>query len=204
MSSLVGSIILATACFGGADGAILPPDADFLLLFNGKDFQGWLADPDTLAHWRVVSGTIQSDGKGPNLVTELNYRDFELRIDWKAEKGSTGGIFLRGRPRVAIGDPDGTDPITGGLAQNVEHPNKPSARADKPAGQWNTFRIELVGNIATVQLNDQVVVEKVVMENDFDRSRKIPVFGPIEIEAKGPITFRNIYLKPINASAAEK
>ncbi len=125
MSSLVGSIILATACFVGADEANSPPDADFLLLFNGKDFQGWLADPDTLAHWRVVSGTIQADGKGPNLITELNYRDFELRLDWKAEKGSTGGIFLRGRPRVAIGDPDGTDPITGGLAQNVEHPSKP-------------------------------------------------------------------------------
>ncbi len=41
------------------------------------------------------------------------------------------------------------------------------------------------------------------MENDFDRSRKIPVVGPIEIEAKGPITFRNIYLKPISSSATE-
>jgi hypothetical protein len=186
-----------------ADPINAVPSDDYELLYNGKDFGGWLADPATLAHWKTSGGEILADGKGGNLVSEKLYRDFELRLDWKVEKGSTGGVFLRGRPRVAIGDPDSSDPISGGLVTNLEHPNKPTSKADNPAGQWNTFRIELVGNVATVFLNDQLVVEKVILENDYDRSRRIPVAGPIELEAKGPITFRNIYIRPIAGERPE-
>jgi hypothetical protein len=193
-------LALAFLWIGAADKANVPPSDEFEVLFNGRDFQGWLADPNTLAHWKINQGEIIADGKGNNLVSERLYRDFELHIDWKAEKGSTGGIYLRGRPRVSIGDPEAAEPISGGLSANLEHPSKPTTRADKPLGQWNTFRIELQGNVATIYLNDQLVTDKIVMENDFDRSRRIPVAGPIELQANGPITFRNVFLRPLSPS----
>jgi hypothetical protein len=194
--------LLAFTLFGSAGPSNIPPDDSFVSLFNGIDFQGWLADPATLAHWKVSEGTLIADGGGPNLITENLYRDFELRLDFKVTKGASGGIFLRGRPRVVIGDPESPEPTTGGLSENKENPDKPSVKADRPAGEWNTFRIELVGNIATVYLNDQQVVEKVVMENEFDRSRRIPTLGPIELQANGPITFRNIFLRPLAGESA--
>ena len=67
------------------------------------------------------------------------------------------------------------DAGSGGLVNNKEKPVKPAVKADKPAGEWNIFRIKATGNVVTIHLNDQLVVDKAVMENAFDSSRKLPV-----------------------------
>src|SRR5207244_8116604 len=41
----------------------------------------------------------------------------------------------------------------------------PSTRADKPVGEWNSFRIIQVGERTTVYLNDQLVVDHARLEN---------------------------------------
>lgn len=172
-------------------------------LFNGKDLQGWLADPLAIDHWKVKEGVLHADGKGHNLISEENYRDFELTVEWRAAAGSHGGVWIRSRPKIAIENPAMNDDGSGGLVNNKEKPAKPAAKADKPAGEWNTFQIQVSGNVVTVQLNDQVVVDKAVMENAFDSSRKLPVTGKIELEATGPIEFRKIEIKPIDAAAQQ-
>jgi len=169
-------------------------------LFNGKDLQGWLADPMATEHWKVKEGVLHADGKGHNLISESNYRDFELTLEWRAVAGSHGGVWIRSRPKISIENPAMNDAGSGGLVNNKEKPAKPATKADKPAGEWNTFKIEVSGNIVTVHLNDQVVVDKAVMENAFDSSRKLPVTGKIELEAIGPIEFRKIEIKPIEAA----
>ena len=169
-------------------------------LFNGKDLQGWLADPLTTPHWKVKEGVIHADGKGRNLISEDNFRDFELIVEWRAPAGSTGGIWLRGRPKIAIENPAMNDAGSGGLVNNKVTPTKPAAKADKAAGEWNTFRIEATGNVVTVHLNDQLVVDKAVMENAFDSSRKLPVTGKIELEATGPMEFRKVEIKQTEAT----
>jgi hypothetical protein len=202
------------------------PPPGFVALFNGKNLDGWkglVADPpkrakmsaeelaqqqtkadeSMRAHWRVEDGALVFDGKGQSLCTAKDYADFELLVDWKILKDGDSGIYLRGSPQVQIWDPDlktANGIGSGGLYNNQkqENPSKPSVKADNPVGQWNTFRIRMVGDKATVYLNDTLVVDNVVLENYWERDKPIYPSGQIELQNHGnTLYFKNIYLKQI-------
>jgi hypothetical protein len=72
--------------------------------------------------------------------------------------------------------------------------------ADNKVGEWNTFRIKMVGEIVSVWLNGVLVVDNVILENYWDRS--IPIFPveSIELQAHGTdLAFRDIYVREIRA-----
>ena len=158
------------------------------------------ADEAMRAHWKVENGIIVYDGKGTrNLCTAKDYGDFELYVDWKIEKNGDSGIYLRGSPQVQIWDPEQQKVGSGGLYNNQKHPSKPTAIADNPIGEWNTFYIKMVGERVTVKLNDQLVVDNVVMENYWDRDKPIYSSEAIELQNHGnSLYFRNIYLKELS------
>jgi hypothetical protein len=195
-------------------------------LFNGKNLDGWnglLArpydnpikrgklTPELLAtkqvqadkvmreHWTVEDGILEFDGGGFSLATLRDYEDFELLVDWKiVHPGGDSGIYLRGTPQVQIWDPAKTKVGSGGLYNNKKHPSKPAKIADNPIGQWNTFYIKMVGERVTVYLNGELVVDDVVLENYWDRSRPIFASEQIELQCHGdPIHFRNIFIREI-------
>ena len=191
------------------------PPPGFVALFNGKDLTGWQglvelpqrakltpeelkkaqqdANDKYLPHWSVRDGVLYYDGKGQSLQTSRDYGDFELLVDWKiGPKGDTG-IYLRGTPQVQIWDrAEGS----GGLFNNQKNPKDPLKKADRPVGEWNTFRLVMKGDVVSVWLNGELVVDKVTMENYWDRSKPIAPAGPIELQHHGnPIEFRNIYIK---------
>jgi hypothetical protein len=193
------------------------PPPGFVALFNGKDLSGWQglvelpqraklspedlkkaqeeANAKYLPHWSVRDGVLHYDGKGQSLQTARDYTDFELLVDWKiGPKGDTG-IYLRGTPQVQIWErAEGS----GGLFNNQKNPKDPIKKADKPIGEWNTFRIIMRGDVVSVWLNDELVVDKVTMENFWDRSKPIAPAGPIELQHHGnPIEFKNIYVKEL-------
>jgi hypothetical protein len=201
-----------------------PPEG-FVALFNGRDLTGWkglVANPPKRAkmsaaelaeaqeaadrrmreHWKVEDGTLVFDGKGDSLCTAKDYGDFELLVDWKILPKGDSGIYLRGSPQVQIWDPEVSAPEkgigSGGLFNNQKHPSRPSASADKPVGEWNSFRIRMVGEQVSVWLNDKLVVDSVVMENYWERNKPIYPAGQIELQNHGnTLYFRNIYLKEL-------
>jgi len=203
------------------------PPKGFVALFNGRDLTGWKglvgnpktrakmsreqlakaqakADADMRAHWKVVDGVLCFDGKGHSLCTATDYGDFELLVDWKIEKGGDSGIYLRGSPQVQIWDAASRNIGSGGLYNNKKGPSKPLQMADRPVGQWNTFRIIMIGEQVTVYLNDVLVVDKVVMENYWERDKPIYPVGQIELQSHGSrLYFRNIFIREI-LSAEEK
>ncbi len=167
-------------------------------------------DADLARHWRVENGELVNDGAGAYLATPQDHKDFELLIDWKMlSHESDSGIYLRGCPQVQIWS--STDPTaqgygsaagSGGLWNNNEgSPGRfPLAKADRPVGTWNRFRIKIVGDRVTVVLNDQLVVDDAVMHNFFDRSNPIFDSGPIQLQTHGgEIRFRNIYIRTISS-----
>ncbi|MDZ7337575.1 MAG: DUF1080 domain-containing protein [candidate division KSB1 bacterium] len=198
----------------------VPPEG-FVALFNGRDLSGWkglvgnpltrsqmsaeelaqaqaAADDTMRAHWHVVDGVLVFDGKGSHLCTARDYEDFQLLVDWKIERDGDSGVYLRGSPQVQIWDATKHPEGSGGLYNNQIHPSKPLVRADRPAGQWNTFDITMVGERVTVLLNGQLVVDDVVMENYWDRSQPIFPKGQIELQSHGsPLYFRNIFIREI-------
>ncbi|MEX0710934.1 MAG: DUF1080 domain-containing protein, partial [Pirellulales bacterium] len=124
----------------------------------------------------------------------------ELYVDWKIEPKGDSGIYLRGTPQVQIWDPALNDVGSGGLFNNQkpENPSKPATIADKPVGEWNTFRIKMAGERVTIYLNDVLVVDGVVLENYWERDKPLYASGPIELQNHGnTLYFKNIYLREL-------
>jgi type 1 glutamine amidotransferase len=193
-------------------------------LFNGRDLGGWqglvapaggpparakmskeelaqaqaAADQRMRQHWSVRDGVLMFDGQGDSLCTVASYGNFEMTLDWKIEKGGDSGVYLRGCPQVQIWDADEHPEGSGGLYNNENGPRQPLKRADRPAGEWNTFRIRMIGDKVTVHLNDELVVDQVALENYWDRQRPVFPRGPIELQAhQTPVQFRNLRIREL-------
>jgi len=169
---------------------------------------------DIRAHWKVENGELVNDGHGLYLTTNGDYGDFELWVEYRTVPKADSGIYLRGCPQVQIWDSTeeakfgiGGDKGSGGLWNNSEGaPGKdPSKLMDKPFGEWNQFRIFMIGERVTVFLNGQKVVDNAPMENYFERG--IPIFakGPIQLQTHGgEIRWRNIFLREIGPAEANQ
>jgi hypothetical protein len=205
----------------GEAGKLNTPPEGFIALFNGKDLSGWKglvgnpksrakmsdeklaaaqkrADADMRKHWTVEDGALVFDAKGHSLCTAKDYRNFEMYVDWKIQKGGDSGIYLRGTPQVQIWDYNRRTEGSGGLFNNKKNPSKPLVCADNPIGQWNTFYIKMIGERVTVKLNGKLVVDNVVMENYWQRDKPIYPTGQIELQSHGStLYFRNIYLREL-------
>jgi hypothetical protein len=153
------------------------------------------ADEKMRAHWRAEEGVLVFDGKGDSLCTARDFSDFELQVDWKIEPKGDSGIYLRGSPQVQIWD----DPVgSGGLYNNQLKRSTPFTVADRPVGEWNRFKILMVGEHVTVYLNDVLVVQNTLLENYWERGRPIYPSGQIELQNHGnTLRFKNVFLREI-------
>lgn len=214
--------------------------------YKKKSIEGGLpegkAGPEHInAHWKVENGELVNDGKGLYLTTDKDFGDFEFMVEYKALPDGDSGIYLRGIPQVQIwdttkGDPRGLgqDKGSGGLWNNSKgSPGKdPSKKMDKPFGEWNSFKIRMIGERVTVVFNGETVVDNAVLENFFankkagyiayakpgatgdkkDEKRpagfmKDPAFakGPIQLQTHGSeIRWRNVFIREIPADEANK
>lgn len=168
-------------------------------------------------HWRVENGELVNVGTGPYATTDEEFGDVELLIEYQTVPHADSGIYLRGTPQVQIWDvnqpslperPDrNPNKGSGGLFNNTpKTPGRdPLVRADKPFGQWNTFRIRQVGARTWVWLNDRAVVDGAVMENYWDRTKPLPAKGPIMLQTHGgEIRWRNIFVRTIGPDEARQ
>jgi hypothetical protein len=162
------------------------------------------ADDDMRAHWHVENGEFVFDGKGRSLCTAKDYANFELLVDWKIPAHGDSGVYLRGSPQVQIWDPHtqptehGSEVGSGAFYNNQKNPSKPLKIADKPIGQWNRFRILMVGERAHIFLNGELVTRDTVLENYWDRALPIFPSGQIELQNHGDaLWFKNIYVREI-------
>ena len=212
--------------------------AGFHAIFNGKDLTGWHGmphfDPRDLAkmtpegratqiadwtedakkHWSVENEELVNDGFGAYLVTDGEYTDYELHIDYKTVPLADSGIYLKANPQVQIWDSTeesklgiGGNKGSGGLWNNSAGAagKDPSELADKPFGEWNSFRIRQIGARTSVWLNGKHVVDNALMENYFDRENPLFRSGPICLQTHGgEIRWRNIQLREIPAEEANQ
>ena len=165
---------------------------------------------DLPLHWRVENGELVNAGTGPYATTEEEFGDIELRIEYKTVAKADSGIYLRGNPQIQIWDlhqvfdpkkPDRKPHLgSGGLFNNTPGtPGRdPLVIADKPFGEWNTFRIVQKGDVTTVWLNGKLVVDHAKMENYSDRAQPLPAKGPLMLQTHGgEIRWRNLFVKTL-------
>src|SRR5947209_9397657 len=126
------------------------PPPGFAALFNGKDLTGWKSTGD-MKVWGAEDGVIFVNGKGGGwLMTEKEYGDFELRLEYKVPRKGNSGVGLRSpmeRDPAYVGmeiqildnqtwsKEERLRPaqITGSTYDVVP----PSRDATKPFGEWN-------------------------------------------------------------------
>lgn len=230
MRLLPALLALASAALIAAD---VP--AGFTSLFNGKDLAGWHGyNPhsvtkltgekkdamlkkmreDFAQHWSVKDGEIYNPGTGPYATTDQEYGDFELTLEYNMAPKGDSGVYLRGAPQVQIWDPTdekafkhGAQLGSGALWNNS--PGKPGkdplVLADKPAGEWNTLRVVMVGARVSVWLNGKQTVDHATMENYYDRKSALAAKGPICLQTHGaPIRWRNVAIREIAGEEANR
>ena len=168
-------------------------------LFNGKDLSGWKTrNPNRPNGWVVENGLLRNQKPGNDLITEQQFQDFKLHVEFRYPRGSNSGIYLRGRYEAQIEDNYGKSPDShyiGGVYGFLT----PRVMAAKPAGEWQTMDITLVGRIVTLVLNGEPVIERQAIPGitggALDSNEGAP--GPIMLQGDhGPIDFRKVTLTP--------
>jgi hypothetical protein len=137
--------------------------AGWRLLFDGRSTAGWRAYKGGAvpAGWQVIDGSLVHVKNGGDIVTEEEFGNFELAVDWKVAPAGNSGIFYRATEDAEriyesaiemqvlddAGHVDGKSPLTSAGALYAMYPAPRGAV--KAAGEWNQARI--VSNGAHVE-----------------------------------------------------
>jgi hypothetical protein len=166
-------------------------------LLHANDLGGWHPSGAT-NQWTVKNGVLSSPHSGSNLITDRKFGDFKLHVEFRYPKESNSGVYLRGRHEVQIQDDYGNDPWNDRFSA-IYGFISPSRIAAKPANQWNSYDITLVGRMVTVVANgEQVICNQEIpgiTGGALDSNEGDP--GPIFLQGDhGPVEYRNIVITP--------
>ncbi len=182
-SSLLGAFFLVAGCemmTGGNAGSTAVDSDGYVSIFNGEDLTGWVQVLDSA--WKVEDGILLSrqDPKGRRegeswLLTERDYGDFELRLEFRITQGGNSGVFLRDPvPRAErLKAEDGAQPPwetsyevninndeliypTGSIWATAKGVHKLQKE-----GEWNELRVKLEGQSIWTWINGEVALEGV-------------------------------------------
>jgi hypothetical protein len=168
-------------------------------LLNRNDLGGWRAVGGQ-NQWIVTDGVLRSPKSGANLVTERRFGDFKLHVEFRYPKESNSGVYLRGRHEVQIQDDFGLEPALDRFGA-VYGFIAPSQIAARPAGEWQSYDITLVGRMVTVVANGRTMIcnREIpgITGGAIDSDEGAP--GPLLLQGDhGPVEYRNITLTPGN------
>jgi hypothetical protein len=172
----------------------LAAHADPVPLFDGKTFTGWEGDAGSV--WRIEDGSLvagsleKKQGKNNFLATEKKYGDFELTLKWKLEGTEgfvNGGVQFRtvripNHHEVSGYQADLGKGYDGALYDESRRKKmlaQPSpevlAKAQKPLGEWNDYRIRAEGKRIQIWLNGVQTVDYNESEPNIDATGIIAV-----------------------------
>jgi 3-keto-disaccharide hydrolase len=204
------------ADFSGRREPPMPPAPDLsqvkfgqpIRLFNGTDLSGWrLTDPNAVSGWSVKDGILvndvhQEEGKPHknygNLRTDRDFEDFNLTLEVRVPPDGNSGVYIRGIYEVQVMDSYGKplDPHNmGAIYSRI----KPTAAAEKPAGEWQTMDITFVDRHVTVVLNGTKIIDNQPIPGCTGGALWSDVTRPGPIYLQGDhtgIEYRNIVLRP--------
>jgi len=167
--------------------------AGWVLLFNGKNFDGWrqcngkampsnwVLEDNTM---KVFTAPDKKPGQGSDgdiLFQNKKYKNFELSVDWKASKMANSGIFYYVRevpgkpiyyaaPEVQVLDnADATDnKLANHLAGSLYDLLPCDPKTVHPAGEWNTCVIRVKDGKAVHIMNGVEVCKYTLWTPEWD------------------------------------
>lgn len=226
LSSLLTLASLLALWPARADDKVEP---GFVPLFNGKDLTGWKVINGKMDRWGAENGLMYVQGGGGGwLMTEKEFSDFEVRLEYKMPPAGNSGVAIR--------SPFAGDPAYSGMeiqllddnAKQYEKLQKwqytgsiygvvpPSKRVVKPAGEWNEIAITAKGRQITVVLNGEKIVDANLDDHKDrvkeDKEKKLPAHpgiartsGHVGLQSHdGRVEFRNIRIKALGEVEQKK
>jgi hypothetical protein len=152
-----------------------PAAGDWRPLFDGQTTKGWrgFKQKQIPDGWKVVDGALTRVAQAGDIVSDGEFENFELTLDWKIAKGANSGIFYRldesaaepemwtAAPEYQVIDDRGyPGPLKPTQKTAANYDLQPPGRdATKPAGEWNTTRIVANGSHVEHWLNGQLIVQ---------------------------------------------
>ncbi len=201
--------------------------AGWTLLFDGKSPSGWhgFKSKGFPEKWAVKDGTLfrqASEGEGPDIVTDGEYKDFEFSCDWRVGKGGNSGIMYhcdeehqyswQTGPEMQILDDgvhaDGKKPKT--RAGTMYDVVACAVDVSRPAGEWNHARVVVKGTHVEHWLNGFKVVDidtaseaynKAVAESKWAKSKDYnsKPTGHIALQDHGDeVSFRDVKVRDLS------
>lgn len=173
-------------------------------IFDGKTTTGWHSYNKTGAGaWSVVDGALQLDPKSTeaaDLLTDAEYENFELSIDWKIAEGGNSGIifgvhedpsldatYLTGIEMQVLDNKEAEDnknPTH--LAGSLYDMKGAPATAAKPAGEWNKVKLRKQNGHLTFWLNGVQTVDVTIGSPEWTEMLNASKFKTWEGFAKYP------------------
>lgn len=146
------ALVLALSSLAAADA----PAGFTMSLFDGKSLNGWVV---TGCEAAVEDGAIRIKSGNGLLRAPHQYGDFILDLEWKALKDDNwdSGIYFR------CGLPQGKRPwpekyqvnLRKGLEGNVDGMTGATSKGLTKPGEWNRFRLTVIGTTAALEINGQ-------------------------------------------------
>jgi hypothetical protein len=152
------------------------------LLFDGRTTEGWRGYKQQTAPdgWQAIDGELTRVAAGGDIITNEQFGDFELALEWKVAEGGNSGIMYRVTeeagatyetgPEMQVlddeGHADGKSRLT--AAGSLYGLYAAPAGVVKPAGGWNAVRIVARGRHVEHWLNGVKVVECEIGSSDWE------------------------------------
>ena len=162
-------------------------------LFDGVSFKGWhqFNRTEMSEAWIIEDGAMvlpdgTGSGKGDDIVTDSEYTNFELSIEWKISKGGNSGIFwsviegenyytpYQNGPEIQVLDnklhPDSFVRMNYHQAGALYDMVQPLSDETKPAGEWNHYLISIDHNAnkGIVILNEVEIITFPLSGSEWD------------------------------------
>ena len=228
-SLVVIAAVLLAGCGTGKNSMTGSNDKGWQKLFDGKTTAGWHTYGKTIAgtKWKVDDGALFLDagnktpGQGGDLVSNEEFTNYHLKLEWKISKGGNSGIIFNVNedpkynatyttgPEMQVLDNDGHPDakITKHRAGDLYDLIQSRKENVKPVGEWNTSEIILNnGNLELIQ-NGESVVKTTMWDDNWknmvagSKFKTWPAFanfktGKIALQDHGDnVWYRNISIK---------
>ncbi len=192
-------------------GSTVPPPG-FEQLFNGKDLSGWRVHEGKRERWTVEHGLLVVKGGGGGwLMTEKEYGDFDLHVEYRLPMLGNSGVALRaplkGDPayqgmEIQLIDDQNWKGLRPAQHTGSVYDVVPATTWPGKVGQWNTIHIIARGAHVTVDVNDVRVCDADLAAHRSQAGKHPGLLRPaghLGLQSHdGRFEFRNLYVKPLS------
>jgi hypothetical protein len=170
-------------------------------LFDGSSVAAWdVQNKGKPMGWAVEDGAMTNTPPANNLVSKEKFKDFRIEAEYKLSPKGNSGIYLRGRYEMQVLDDAGEKPGDVHGHMSIYARKAPDKNVSKPAGEWQTAQITIVGNCVTAVLNGTKIQDNArvtgITGGALDAKEAEP--GPIMIQGDHEkVWFRKVTVTPI-------